>query len=110
MRGTSQMDRASVKTAWVGGIYPGLVSRTPGRSVGAVERAKGGRGESCESLTARIDAFFDANPTEELTARDARVKFAASSSSVERALAELCGEEKITRILGRPIVYLKEIG
>lgn len=78
MRGTSQMDHSPIKTAWVAGVLPMEVCRSPERHVGSVAGVKAARREAGRQalvLADRIQAFFAANPEEELTASDAAIKF-----------------------------------
>lgn len=92
MRGTSQMDRSSVKTRWVGGIYPGLVQRVAERPVRAVEGVEGGCSAGTpvdRSATTRIKTFFNDNPDEELGVNDAVVKFFLARETANTLLSAL---------------------
>ena len=45
--------------------------------------------KGCSSLAARVLEFFEANPDEELTRADMKVKFSAGESNLSTALSEL---------------------
>lgn len=51
-----------------------------------------------QGVKARLRAFFDDNPDEELTRRDIEAKFGCSKSSMENAIASLQLEGRVESV------------
>lgn len=80
--------RAQIKTAWIGGVYPGLMPATDaGRGRSRTGRPQGSK--SKHSIRTRIEAFFTDNPTQGLTSALAAEQFDTTYPTVNMELSKL---------------------